>query len=98
MIKVFIKRRIIPGNYHRLLKLMLELRIMATRQQGYVTGETLVRGKDSIEVLAIGTWISEEHWKAWSTAQQRIEITNMIIPLLEGGVETTVYSIPYEET
>ena len=98
MIKVFIKRRIIPGNYHRLLKLMLELRIMATRQPGYVTGETLVRGKDPIEVLAIGTWISEEHWKAWSTAQQRIEITNMIIPLLEGGVETTVYSIPYEET
>jgi antibiotic biosynthesis monooxygenase (ABM) superfamily enzyme len=97
MVKVLIKRRVKAENYRRLLELMLELRVMAMRQPGYVTGETLVRGKDPIEVLAIGTWLSEGHWKAWSIDQRRIEITDMLDLLIENGVETTVYSIPDED-
>jgi antibiotic biosynthesis monooxygenase (ABM) superfamily enzyme len=97
MIKVLLKRRVRPDNYHRLLELLLELRILALHQSGYITGETLVRGNDPIEVLAIGTWLSEDYWEAWSTAQQRLEIEDMVVPLLVGKVESTVYAITSEE-
>ena len=94
MIKVFLRRRVARENYGRLLGLLTDLRSLALRQPGYVLGETLIRGTDPVEVLAIGTWISEEHWKAWSTSQRRIEITDLVNPLLVGHVETTVYRIP----
>jgi len=94
MIKVFLKRRVAPKNYRRLLGLLTDLRSLALRQPGYVLGETLIRGTDPVEVLAIGTWISEEHWMAWSTSQRRIEITDLVSPLLVGAVETTIYKIP----
>ena len=94
MIKVFLKRRVARENYRRLLELLTDLRSLALRQPGYVLGETLIRGTDPVEVLAIGTWISEEHWRAWSTAQRRIEVTDMVSPLLVGAVETTIYNVP----
>lgn len=96
MIKVLLKRRVSPQNYKRLMGLLSDLRALALRQPGYVSGETLIRGTDPLEILAIGTWISEESWNAWKTSQKRIEISDLVNPLLVGEVETTVYRVPGE--
>jgi antibiotic biosynthesis monooxygenase (ABM) superfamily enzyme len=97
MIKVLLRRRVRPGNYERTIGLLRDLRAAALHQPGYTTGETIVRGQDPIELLVINTWLSEEHWRAWSTSQQRIELENMITPLLEEAPEAAVYRIPIEE-
>ncbi len=97
MIKVFLRRQVRPDNYDSLMALLTDLRAFAIHQPGYLTGETLIRGKDPIEILSIGTWLSEDHWVAWSTAQHRHEIMDMVNPLLEGETEATIYSIPTGE-
>ncbi len=97
MIKVILKRRVKPQNYGRLIGLLRDLRGAALHQPGYITGETLMRGDNPVEVLAIGTWLSEKHWRAWSTSQARNELESMVEPLLIERVDTTVYEVPEEE-
>lgn len=96
MMKVLIKRNVRPENLERLTDLLLDLRAAAVRQPGYVMGETLVRGENPVEVLAIGTWLSPEHWRAWSTSQQRLELEAMVTSLLIGDAEVLVYSIAHD--
>ena len=98
MIKVLLKRRVKPEDYDKLIELLKDLRGVALHQPGYVTGETLVRGEDPVEVLAIGSWVSQEHWRAWSTSQQRIELEDMVTPLLVDRAEITIYTVPSQDT
>ncbi len=97
MIKVFLTRRVRPEHYQRVIGLLTDLRAVALHQPGYVTGETVVRGEDPMEVLAIGTWLAEDYWKAWSTSEERIEIEDMIAPLLTAEPRAVVYRTPQEE-
>jgi heme-degrading monooxygenase HmoA len=97
MIKVLLRRRVKPVNYERAIRIVRDLRAAALHQPGYMTGETLVRGEDPIEVLVISTWLSQEHWRAWSTSEQRIELEDMITPLLEDAPEADAYRMPSDE-
>jgi antibiotic biosynthesis monooxygenase (ABM) superfamily enzyme len=96
MIKVFIKRFVKAENCQTMMRYLLDLRATALHQPGYVMGETLARGENPVELLTIGTWISEEHWKAWETSPERLELENMVESLMEGDIQTAVYSIPEE--
>jgi antibiotic biosynthesis monooxygenase (ABM) superfamily enzyme len=96
MIKVFLKRRVKPENYRTMILFLLDMRSAALHQPGYIMGETLVKGSDPMELLTVGTWISEEHWKAWSTSPERIALESMVDPLMEDEIETTIYSVPDE--
>ncbi len=97
MIKVFLTRRVRPENYKRVMGLITDLRAVALHQPGYVTGETVIRGEDPVEVVAIGTWLAEDYWRAWATSEERIEIEDMIAPLLTGEPRAVVYRTPQEE-
>jgi len=97
MIKVILKRQVRPQNYGRLIGLLRDLRATALHQPGYITGETVVRGDNPVEVLAIGSWLSERHWRAWSTSQARNELESMVDPLLIEKTEATIYEVPEEE-
>jgi antibiotic biosynthesis monooxygenase (ABM) superfamily enzyme len=96
MIKVLLTRRVKAENYQRVLGLLSDLRAAAKRQPGYMGGETLARGRDPIEVLAVGTWLGEDCWTAWSTCQERIEIEDFVEPLIEGEASAAVYHLPEE--
>lgn len=97
MVKVLIERKTKKANYPKLMGCLRDLRAVALRQPGYVTGETLVRmDGDSADVLVISTWVSEAHWKAWSTDQARIEINDLANSLLEGVATRAVWGVPSE--
>jgi heme-degrading monooxygenase HmoA len=97
MIKVLQERRVSKENYGKLLEHLIDLRAAALHQQGYLTGETLVKGDNPIEVLTISSWISEDHWKAWTTSEERIELNDVIDRLIEGEARTSVYSAPFAD-
>ncbi len=97
MIKVLLERRVRRGNYDKLLGNLNDIRVAALRQPGYIAGETLVKGDDPVDVLVISTWVSEDHWKAWLSSQQRIELDFMINHLLEEDARASVYKAPWEE-
>jgi len=97
MIKVILRRKVKPQHYTRIIGLLRDLRAAALHQPGYITGETVTRGDNPVEVLAIGTWLSERHWRAWSTSQARNELESMVEPLLMEKVETMIYEVPEDE-
>jgi len=94
MIKVLQERRVKKKNLTKLVAQLNDLRSAALHQPGYVTGETLIKGKDPIDVLVISTWISEDHWKAWTTSEERIELNDIINGIIEGDVKISIYEIP----
>lgn len=97
MVKVLLERRVRKENYDKLMEYLRDLRSAALRQPGYVTGETLVKGTDPIDVLVISSWISEEHWKAWACAQPRIELEDMIDRIIVKEPQCDIYRVPVEE-
>ena len=97
MIKVLMERRVKKKDYAKLTQHLIDLRTAALHQPGYITGETLVKGDDPIDILTISTWISEDHWKAWTTARVRIELNDIINRLIEGDAKVSVYKVSFEE-
>jgi heme oxygenase (mycobilin-producing) len=97
MIKVLMERRVAKRNYNKLLDHLIDLRTAALHQPGYISGETLVKGTDPIDVMTISTWMSEDHWKAWTTARVRIELNDIINRLIEGDAKVSVYKVSFDE-
>ena len=91
MVKVLQERVVRREDCESLLQRLLDLRVEALTQAGYVTGETLFKGSDPVRVLVIATWMSEEHWEAWKTSETRLELADLIAPLLLQETATTVY-------
>ena len=97
MIKVLQERRVKKRNFAKLIGHLNDLRSSAIHQPGYLTGETLIKGSDPIDVLVISTWISEDHWKAWITSEERIELEDMISRLIDGEAKISIYKVPAGE-
>ena len=57
-----------------LLPHIIELRALAVRQPGYISGETFFNIDRPDECLVIGRWTSLEHWQKWSRDPRRIEL------------------------
>jgi heme oxygenase (mycobilin-producing) len=96
MIKVLLERRVAKENLTRLIGHLVDLRAAALKQKGYVTGETLVKRNDTFDVMTISTWISEEHWKAWTTTEARIELDDIINGIIIGEPKISIYTMPSE--
>ena len=96
-IKVLQERSVKKKNFAKLIGHLNDLRSSAIHQPGYVTGETLIKGSDPIDVLVISTWISEDHWKAWTTSEERIELNDMINGIIEGDAKISIYEVPTGE-
>ncbi len=64
-----------------------QARILATQQEGYISGETLRRLDNPEEFLVISNWQSLEDWQKWLSNRQRKELQSRIDTVL--GRETT---------
>ena len=97
MIKVLLERRVKKKDYAKLMDHLIDLRSAALHQPGYISGETLIKGNDPVDILTISTWISEDHWKAWITSEQRIELNDAINHLVVGDAKVNVYNVQFAE-
>ena len=89
-VKIFIRRRIPEDRTTDLLPLFRRLRILATSQSGYISGETLKNMDDPSDYLVISTWQSIDDWREWVVSRDRTEIQNEIDARL---AEASVYEI-----
>ena len=97
MIKVLLERRVKKENYTKLIDHLIDLRAAALRQSGYVSGETLVKKNNLIDVLTISTWISKDHWEAWTTSETRIDLNDIVDTLVEGVPKVSIYEVTFGE-
>ena len=70
-VKILIKRSIGQEVVAVVRPLIVELRTHATRQTGYISGETLKCIDRPGEYLVISTWQSLDDWNKWLNSQER---------------------------
>ncbi|MGD8963630.1 MAG: antibiotic biosynthesis monooxygenase [Desulfobacterales bacterium] len=86
-------RRIVPKNKESsLLPLIKALRIATTKQDGYISGETLQRIDKPGETVVVSTWESAEDWNRWVRNPERIQLQEKIDALLGKETEYKIYS------
>ena len=90
-IKIIIKRNVSKDMEKELLPLIKELRILTTKQEGYISGETLDRVDKPGQSLVISTWQSVEDWQNWLNSTERKAIQENIDRLLGEKTEYEVY-------
>ena len=93
-IGVLIKRVVKPGeNAKVLLPHIIELRALAVRQPGYISGETFFNLERPEECLVISRWITLEHWQNWKSNPGRIELEENVEKDLGTKTEYNIYGI-----
>ena len=93
-IGVLIKRVAKHGdNAKVLLPHIIELRALAVRQPGYITGETFFNLDRPKECLVIGRWTTIELWQKWYQDPRRIELDKNMEEHLGAKPEYSIYGI-----
>jgi heme-degrading monooxygenase HmoA len=83
-VKVLITRTV-PGDKAReMLSLFREMRALAVKQSGYISGETLKSNDQPDVYLVISTWESSDDWEKWLLSKERQYIQEKIDTLLGG--------------
>ena len=76
----------------QLSEMLIELRNMANRQPGYISGETLRNIDDPNEYLVISTWKSMEDWERWLSNEERADLEGKVDSLLGASTVYKVYN------
>ena len=94
MIKVMIKRKAAKEKEKELMDLITQLRSEASKQPGYISGETLHGTANPEDYLVISIWDSEYFWRKWIATDERKTIQDKIDKLLGGPTEYEIYQYP----
>ncbi|MGI6656426.1 MAG: antibiotic biosynthesis monooxygenase family protein [Desulfobulbus sp.] len=74
-----------------LSEMLIELRSMANRQPGYISGETLRNVYSPEEYVVISTWLSFEAWENWFANERRAELEGKIDAMLGSPTTYKIY-------
>lgn len=91
-VKIVIKRKVPKDREKECLPLIKELRILTTRQDGYISGETLQRIDKPGETVVVSTWETVEDWNRWVQSQERARLQTKIDSLLGQETKYEIYS------
>ena len=93
-IEVLIKRVTKTGEDAKiLLPHILELRSLAVRQPGYISGETLFNLERPEECMVVSRWTTIEQWQEWKRSARRNELDEKIEKLLATKAEYNIYGV-----
>lgn len=95
MFKVLIKRTVPPGKEKELLALVTQLRVAASGQEGYISGETLLSASKPDEYIVISIWDSEKNWRKWLATEARIALQTQVDELLGTPTICETYVYPH---
>lgn len=86
-VNILIKRRLPSDKAQHIDEIFRQLRMLATQQEGYISGETLRSRENSEDFIVISTWRSFEDWQNWFNSSQRKDFQSKVDIL--SGRETT---------
>ncbi|CAN2042635.1 Antibiotic biosynthesis monooxygenase [Candidatus Magnetomoraceae bacterium gMMP-15] len=91
-VKIIIKRMIQKDKIKDITPLISQLRVLATNQLGYISGETLKSIDHPGEYMVISTWQAVDDWKRWVLSKERNEIQSKIDELLGEKTDYGIYT------
>jgi len=97
MIKVIIDQYCQPNKEEQFSGLLLELREMAIRQRGYISGETLRELINPSLFKVISTWSTLEDWRTWQRSQQRLSIDELIESLTNKKRKLSIFTVDHKK-
>jgi len=95
MIRVMIEQYCQPGKETQFRDLLMELRDLAMRQRGYISGETLRNLINPSHFTIISTWSNLNDWKKWQSSPQRVSIEDMIESMTTNGRKLYILTVDY---
>ncbi len=96
-IKVLITRTVPREKSREMLQLFREMRLLATAQSGYISGETMKSNDRPDVFLVIGTWESPDDWEKWLLSKDRQAIQEKIDSLLGGKTNYEMFHYGFKE-
>ena len=93
-IGVLIKRLAKDGtNATIFLPHIVEIRALAVRQPGYISGETFFNLNRPEECIVISRWPTIEHWQEWERDPRRLELNGNMENYQGAVTEYNIYGI-----
>jgi heme-degrading monooxygenase HmoA len=89
-IQVIIKRKWETDKPEALFPLLTELRSLAEKQPGYISGETLRSLNDPDKYLVFSKWETVDDWKKWLQSKERRDLQGEVDSLIG---ERTFYEL-----
>lgn len=89
-VHVIIKRKMRVYQPEKLLPLLSELRVRASKQPGYIGSETLRNTNSHEEYMVISIWQTADDWNNWVQSKERRELQGRVDSLIG---ERTFYEI-----
>ena len=96
-VKILIKRIVPKDKARELIPLFRQIRALAIKQPGYISGETLKRLDRPDQYMIISTWQSSGDWEKWIKSDERGALQNQIDQLLGGKTEYEIYHYGFTE-
>ncbi len=89
-IQVIIKRKWQTDNPEALFPLLTEIRSLAQKQPGYISGETLRSLDDPEDYMVVSKWETADDWQKWLQSKERRDLQGQVDSLIG---EKTFYEI-----
>ncbi|MCP4371423.1 MAG: antibiotic biosynthesis monooxygenase [Deltaproteobacteria bacterium] len=96
-VKILIKRHVPEEKAREIIPLVREMRSLATKNEGYISGETLRNLERPEEFMVISTWQSSQDWKEWLRSDDRNKVQGKIDALLGGETEYDIFHYGFKE-
>ena len=90
-IKVMMRRVPNPGTWIDMNVVLRELRMLAIRQPGYISGETLLSASDQGTTMVISIWDSVNHWREYEDSPERKALLQELEPILAEPANTEIW-------
>ena len=91
VVKILIHRIVPKDKVEEIIPLVRDLRILASKQSGYISGETLKSLDRPDLFLVISTWKSPDAWEKWLLSKERQGVQKKIDSLLGGKTEYEMF-------
>ena len=82
-VTLMVERKVIPGAQGEIKALLRELRSRATRQPGFISGQTVVDAFSPGIFMTISVWSDMAAWESWETDPERSEIIARVDRLIQ---------------
>ena len=96
-VKILIKRIVPENKAKEMIPLFRQMRVLATNQSGYISGETLKSLDKPDTFLVISTWKSSDNWEKWLLSKERQETQDKMDALLGGKTEYEMFHYGFTE-